>query len=105
MNIMLLSVPEGDDKPLKYPLMFSVSDVIIFTKTDTADFFDFDFQKAEERIKELNPKAIILKTSAKTGEGLVPFFWTFIVEGDSKLDGVWEDYMGLRILYRKSNRI
>lgn len=69
-NIMLLSVPEGDDKPLKYPLMFSVSDLVLITKTDTLDFFDFDLKKAEERIRRLNPAAVILPVSAKTGEGL-----------------------------------
>ena len=67
---MLLSVPEGDDKPLKYPLMFSVSDLVLITKTDTLDFFDFDLKKAEERIRRLNPAAVILPVSAKTGEGL-----------------------------------
>lgn len=70
MNMMLLSVPEGDDKPLKYPLMFSVSDVVVITKIDTISFFNFDFDKAEERIKALNPDATIIKVSAKTGEGL-----------------------------------
>ena len=69
-NIMLLSVPEGDDKPLKYPLMFSVSDLVLITKTDTLNFFDFDLKKAEERIRRLNPAAVILPVSAKTGEGL-----------------------------------
>lgn len=69
-NIMLLSVPEGDDKPLKYPLMFSVSDVVLITKTDTLNYFDFDISKAEERIRKLNPKAVILPISARTGEGL-----------------------------------
>ena len=70
LNIMLLSVPEGDDKPLKYPLMFSVCDLILITKTDTMDFFDFDMEKARERIKRLNPGAVILPVSAKTGEGM-----------------------------------
>ena len=69
-NMMLLSVPEGDDKPLKYPLMFTVSDIVVITKIDTADFFDFDIEKAKERILNLNPKAIIIPVSAKTGEGL-----------------------------------
>ncbi|MBQ0065981.1 MAG: hydrogenase nickel incorporation protein HypB [Firmicutes bacterium] len=69
-NVMLLSVPEGDDKPLKYPLMFSVSDVVLITKIDTMKFFNFDIQKATQRIHELNPKAIIIPVSAKTGEGL-----------------------------------
>lgn len=69
-NIMLLSVPEGDDKPLKYPLMFTVSDIVLITKLDTAGFFNFDINKAKERILKLNPNAIILPVSAKTGEGL-----------------------------------
>ena len=72
-NVMLLSVPEGDDKPLKYPLMFSVSDVVLINKIDTIKFFNFDFDKAKERILSLNPNAIILPISAKTGEGLDEF--------------------------------
>jgi hydrogenase nickel incorporation protein HypB len=69
-NIMLLSVPEGDDKPLKYPLMFTVSDLVLITKTDTTGYFDFDFDAAKQRILALNPKAVIIPVSAKTGEGL-----------------------------------
>ena len=69
-NMMLLSVPEGDDKPLKYPLMFSVSDIVVITKIDTMGFFRFDPEKAKERILALNPKALILMVSAKTGEGM-----------------------------------
>ena len=69
-NMMLLSVPEGDDKPLKYPLMFSVSDIILITKTDTAPYFNFDTEAAKERILQLNPEAKILCVSARTGEGL-----------------------------------
>ena len=69
-NMMLLSVPEGDDKPLKYPLMFSVSDIILITKTDTAPYFNFDTEAAKERILQLNPSAKILCVSARTGEGL-----------------------------------
>lgn len=70
LNVMLLSVPEGDDKPLKYPLMFSVCDLVLINKIDTVDYFDFDFEACEERIHKLNPKAPVLKISAKTGEGL-----------------------------------
>ncbi|MBQ0070264.1 MAG: hydrogenase nickel incorporation protein HypB, partial [Spirochaetales bacterium] len=70
LNIELLSVPEGDDKPLKYPLMFTVSDIVLITKIDTTSFFNFDFKAAEERIHKLNPKAVILPVSAKTGEGM-----------------------------------
>ena len=75
-NIMILSVPEGDDKPLKYPLMFSVSvmfsvsDLVVINKMDTLDYFDFDLDKARERILRLNPRAEILPVSAKTGEGI-----------------------------------
>lgn len=70
-NVMLLSVPEGDDKPLKYPLMFSVCDLVLITKIDTVDFFNFDFEAAKSHILKLNPNAKILPVSAKTGEGLV----------------------------------
>lgn len=69
-NIMLLSVPEGDDKPLKYPLMFSVSDLVLINKIDTMDFFDFDMDAAKEHIRKLNPDAVIIPVSARTGEGL-----------------------------------
>lgn len=69
-NIMLLSVPEGHDKPLKYPLMFSVCDLIIITKIDTLPVFDFDREKCEQYIHDLNPAAKILAVSAKTGEGM-----------------------------------
>ena len=69
-NVMILSVPEGDDKPLKYPLMFSVCDLVLINKIDTLDFFAFDMEKARERILALNPRARILPVSAKTGEGL-----------------------------------
>ena len=67
---MILSVPEGDDKPLKYPLMFSVSDLVLINKIDTMDFFDFDMEAAKKRILRLNPRAEILPVSAKTGEGI-----------------------------------
>ena len=69
-NMMILSVPEGDDKPLKYPLMFSVSDLVVIGKIDTLDYFDFDLEAAKERILRLNPKAVILPASARTGEGV-----------------------------------
>ena len=69
-NAMILSVPEGDDKPLKYPLMFSICDVVLINKCDTLCVFD-DFSKTavEERIKKLNPGAKVIFISAKTGEG------------------------------------
>lgn len=69
-NLTILSVPEGDDKPLKYPLMYQVSDVVLINKIDTINYFNFDFDKAKERILALNPKALIFPISAKTGEGL-----------------------------------
>ena len=70
LKVMLLSVPEGDDKPLKYPLMFSESDALIITKADTADFFSFDEEKCVSAVKRLNPDIKIFKVSAKTGEGM-----------------------------------
>ena len=72
-NAMILSVPEGDDKPLKYPLMFSVCDCVLINKIDTVSVFDFDFDKVTERIKKLNPKCEIFFISAKTGEGTEAF--------------------------------
>ena len=69
-NLTILSVPEGDDKPLKYPLMYTVSDVVLINKIDTLAYFDFDFDAAEKRIHALNPHALIFPVSAKTGEGL-----------------------------------
>lgn len=70
LNMMLLSVPEGDDKPLKYPLMFEKCDVVVVTKIDTLEAFDFDMKKFEERVGRLNKNARIFKVSAKTGEGI-----------------------------------
>lgn len=69
-NAMILSVPEGDDKPLKYPLMFTISDVVLINKIDTKSVFDFDDEAVVQRIKKLNPKADIFFISAKTGEGV-----------------------------------
>ena len=70
LNKMLLSVPEGDDKPLKYPLMFEKCDVVVVTKIDTLEAFDFDMKKFEERVGKLNKNARIFKVSAKAGEGI-----------------------------------
>ena len=72
-NMMILSVPEGDDKPLKYPLMFSVSDLVVISKTDTLAYFDFDIERAKRNILRLNPNAEILSVSAKTGAGMDAF--------------------------------
>lgn len=69
-NAMILSVPEGDDKPLKYPLMFTVSDVVLINKIDTKSVFNFDDEAVVKRIKKLNPNAEIFFISAKTGEGI-----------------------------------
>ncbi|MBE6816451.1 MAG: hydrogenase nickel incorporation protein HypB [Ruminococcaceae bacterium] len=69
-NAMILSVPEGDDKPLKYPLMFSICDAVIINKIDAKSVFDFDDDAVVERIKKLNPNADIFFISAKTGEGV-----------------------------------
>ena len=70
LNLMLLSVPEGDDKPLKYPLMFQKSDALVVTKTDTLSYFTFDMEKCIERVKKLNPAIRIFPVSAKTGAGM-----------------------------------
>ena len=70
LKVMILSTPEGDDKPLKYPLMFSESDVLIISKMDVKDYFDFDLDKCIERAKKLNPSIIVFPVSAKTKEGL-----------------------------------
>ena len=72
LRMMLLSVPEGDDKPLKYPLMFSISDILLFNKIDTLPVFDFDIEKAAKRAKALNPDILIFPVSAKTGDGFEP---------------------------------
>ena len=69
-NVMILSVPEGDDKPLKYPLMFQQSDVLIISKTDALPYFNFDLDKCRERALRLNPDIRIFPVSAKTGEGM-----------------------------------
>ena len=69
-NMAILSVPEGHDKPLKYPLMFQVCDAVLINKIDVAPYFDFDFEKCREYIHMRNPKAKIFPISAKTGEGV-----------------------------------
>ena len=80
-NAMILSVPEGDDKPLKYPLMFKVVDVILVNKIDAAAFFNFNMDLFKEHIKKLNPDAKIIPVSAKTGEGI----------------DIWADYLRTEI--------
>ncbi|WP_454054940.1 hydrogenase nickel incorporation protein HypB [Clostridium sp. Marseille-Q7071] len=69
-NAMILSIPEGDDKPLKYPLMFSIVDVLLINKIDVLEYFDFDLEACKERAKKLNPNIKIFEISAKTGKGI-----------------------------------
>ena len=69
-NAMILSIPEGDDKPLKYPLMFSIVDVLLINKIDAMDYFDFDIEAVKERVKKLNPNIKVIPISARTGEGI-----------------------------------
>ncbi|GMQ56542.1 hydrogenase nickel incorporation protein HypB [Vallitalea sediminicola] len=69
-NAMILSVPEGDDKPLKYPLMFKIADVLLINKIDVIQYFDFDLEAVKERAKKLNPNIKIIPISARTGEGI-----------------------------------
>ncbi len=69
-NAMILSVPEGDDKPLKYPLMFSIVDVLLVNKIDVIDYFDFDLEAVKKHVKKLNPNIKVIPVSAKTGEGI-----------------------------------
>lgn len=70
LNLVILSIPEGDDKPLKYPLMFTRGNAFVFTKMDTISVFDFDVEKVEERIRHLNPEAVFFPVSAKKDEGV-----------------------------------
>lgn len=70
LDVMILSVPEGDDKPLKYPLMFSRAHALVITKTDTLSYFDFDLKACMDRVRKLNPKIRFFPVSAKTGEGM-----------------------------------
>ncbi len=72
-NAMILSVPEGHDKPLKYPLMFSVCDVVVINKIDVMPYFDFDLDKCKEYIHMRNPKATVIPVCAKTGECIDQF--------------------------------
>lgn len=72
-NAMILSVPEGHDKPLKYPLMFSICDVLLINKIDVLPYFDFDMAKCEEFVRRQNPNMKIIPICAKTGEGIDEF--------------------------------
>lgn len=69
-NAMILSVPEGHDKPLKYPLMFSICDVVLINKIDVMPYFDFDLEKCKEYIAMRNPNAKVIPICARTGEGM-----------------------------------
>ena len=69
-NAMILSVPEGHDKPLKYPLMFSICDVVLINKIDVMPYFDFDLEQCKKNILMRNPNAKIIPSCAKTGEGM-----------------------------------
>ena len=73
-NAMILSVPEGDDKPLKYPAMFALVDLLLINKIDALDYFSFDLAAVQKRAKKLNPQLKIIPISAKTGEGIAE--WT-----------------------------
>lgn len=81
-NAMILSVPEGHDKPLKYPLMFSIVDVVLINKIDAIEYFDFDIDLVKEYIKKLNPSIEVIPYSAKTGEGVEK--WTNWVKDQVK---------------------
>jgi len=72
-NAMILSVPEGDDKPLKYPLMFSICQVLLINKIDVMNVFDFNLELCIERVKKINPTIKIIPISARTGEGIDEF--------------------------------
>ena len=72
-NAMILSVPEGHDKPLKYPLMFSICDVVVINKMDVLPYFDFDLEKCKEYVHMRNPNAKVIPICAKTGEGVENF--------------------------------
>lgn len=80
-NAMILSVPEGHDKPLKYPLMFSICDVVLINKTDVMPYFDFSMEECEKNIKMRNPDAVIIPICAKTGEGI----------------DIWADYLRAKV--------
>jgi hydrogenase nickel incorporation protein HypB len=78
-NAMILSVPEGDDKPLKYPLMFSIVDVLLINKMDTIGMFDFNLEEVIKRARAINPSLQVIPISAKTGDGMEPWI-TWLTE-------------------------
>ena len=79
-NAMFLSVPEGEDKPLKYPLMFSICDVVVVNKIDVAPYFDFDLGRCREYVRMRNPREQVLPICAKTGEGVDAFAQWLLAE-------------------------
>ena len=79
-NAMILSVPEGDDKPLKYPLMFTVCDLVLINKTDVMPYFDFDLERCKSYIHQRNPKAQVIPICAKTVEGVDAFVQWLLAE-------------------------
>lgn len=88
-NVMILSVPEGHDKPLKYPLMFSICDVVLVNKIDVLPYFDFDMDKCQEYVKMRNPNAKLIPICARTGEGM----------------GEWYDWLRNEVkVWKESNR-
>ena len=88
-NVMILSVPEGHDKPLKYPLMFQVCDAVLINKTDVLPYFDFDMDLVKTYIHQRNPQAEIFPVSAKTGEGITA--WTDWLYNQVK---IWKEEKG-----------
>ena len=79
-NAMILSVPEGDDKPLKYPLMFTVCDLVLINKTDVMPYFDFDLERCKSYIHQRNSKAQVIPICAMTGEGVDAFVQWLLAE-------------------------
>ena len=79
-NAMILSVPEGDDKPLTYPLMFSICDVVVVNKIDVAPYFDFDMERCRANVRMRNPRSQVLPICAKTGEGVDAFAQWLLAE-------------------------
>lgn len=85
-NVMILSVPEGDDKPLKYPLMFSICDVVLINKMDVLPYFNFDLDRCRQNIQMRNPNAKVIPVSALTGEGIAE--WTDWLANEVE---IWKD--------------
>ena len=89
-NVMILSVPEGDDKPLKYPLMFSICDVLIINKIDYLSIAEFDVNAVKERVYKLNPEIKIFEVSCKTGEGIQAWIQWLVAEMGSYMEKDFE---------------